>query len=228
MAKGVDTIVEHHALPHELQEDIMNFSITGYATDHFKKQKKWGLFGRKYIKPSQIVISYTKKYTTSLTILSPANEKRALMIYGHISSYMESEMSISDRKFADLTMEIYRCSEAGMIDEVYCILIKQTTDNPNPQSLERGWELLCAMSMFCLPSDVLMRVVAGHSTNMRFMPNATGALAMAVHSILCDHLKHIQLGTTQPRLLRVDELSFEEHIAPLKNFWLPEKVSQSF
>lgn len=111
-----------------------------------------------------------------------------------------------------------------MIDEVYCVLIKQTTDNPHERSLERGWELLCAASFICLPTNPLMRVVAGHSTNMRFMPTPTGALAMAVHSLLCGHLKHYRVGTEQPPVLRVDELSFEEHIAPLKRFWLPEKV----
>ena len=120
MARAVDSIVEHHALPTELQNDIMNFSITGYATDHFKKQKKWGIFGRKYIKPSQIVISYTKKYNTSLTVLSQANEKRAMLVFGLICDYMESEMCISDRKFVEVVMEVNRCMEAGMIDEVYC------------------------------------------------------------------------------------------------------------
>ncbi|CAE7482865.1 hum-6, partial [Symbiodinium microadriaticum] len=223
MAKAVDTIVGHHTLPAELQHDISNFSITGYATDHFKKQKKWGLFGRKYIKPEQIVISYSKKYTTSLTVLSPANEKRALAMYALICSYMETEISISDRKFCEVTMEINRCMEAGMIDEVYCTLIKQTTDNPHERSMERGWELLCAASMICQPTNPLMRVVAGHSTNMRFMPNPTGALAMAVHSLLCGHLKHLEVGSEQPPILRVDELSLDEHIIPLKKFWLPEK-----
>jgi hypothetical protein len=228
-------MIDTHTLPSELKEEITHFSMSGYAKDHFKKQKKWGVFGIKHIKPTEVVISFTKKYSTSLTHLSDADEKIALKIYAMINNYLEAEVGTAtatatteqqDRRLRELMVVFNKqLTHTPIQDEVFCQLIKQTTDNPNSLSLERGWELILSLCLCVLPSEALMRVLVGHANTLRSLSSPLGGLALAVHSLCCHHLKSHRLHEQDPiPLFGFSEVSYCEHIEKPKAFFIPLSV----
>lgn len=226
--QAIDAMIDTHTLPPELKDEIVHFSITGYATEHFRKQQVWGMFGRKHIKPSEIVISYNRKYTSALTHLNDADEKTALKIYQKIVQYMETEVGTTeqqDRRLREVMVILNKSSTNNMLDEVFCQLIKQTTENPNLSSLERGWELIYAVTLCVTPSNALMRVLVGHADPLRSLSTPLGGLALAVHSTLCHHLKSHKLHEVDPiSLLGFSEVSYAEHIESARYFYIPTTV----
>lgn len=226
--QAIDAMIDTHTLPPELKEEIVHFSISGYATEHFKKQQVWGMFGRKHIKPSEIVISYNRKYTSALTHLNDADEKIALKIYQKIVTYMETEVGTieqQDRRLREVMVILNKNPLHNILDEVFCQLIKQTTDNPSISSLERGWELIYAICLCVTPSNALMRVLVGHANPLRSLSSPLGGLTLAVHSTLCHHLKSHKLHENDPiTLLGFSEISYGDHIESARTFYIPTTV----
>lgn len=222
-------MIVSHTLPSELKEEIQHFSMSGYAKDHFKKQKKWGVFGVKHIKPTEVVISFSKKYNTSLTHLSDSDEKIALKIYSKICNYMDDEEVLPDqldRRLQEIMVVFNRhCTNTPIQEEVYCQLIKQTTDNPNIISLERGWELILALCLCIQPSDALMRVLVSHAEMHRAESSSLGGLSLTVHSVLCHHLRSHKLHEQDPvAFFGFSEISYSEHIQRARSFFIPSTV----
>eukprot|EP00163_Fabomonas_tropica_P034913 TRINITY_DN997_c0_g1_i2.p1 TRINITY_DN997_c0_g1~~TRINITY_DN997_c0_g1_i2.p1 ORF type:complete len:252 (+),score=54.53 TRINITY_DN997_c0_g1_i2:303-1058(+) len=90
---------------------------------------------------------------TSLTRLAPGplGAQLATKMFKNILGFM------GDRKYnypAALLHEIIdTCiGNRAMRDEVYCQLLKQLTNNPNPESLNRGWKALRACINYFAPT----------------------------------------------------------------------------
>jgi hypothetical protein len=225
-------------LAKDLQEEIARFSIQGYAETHFMAKKRWSLMGRKTIKNSDRHIVYTTKISTPLTIMATEVTKQALSLFQSIFKYMDrgSEDDIGrGREFLALVrdqdqLRYARRTENDMMSELYCQLIQQTTDNPHPSSLERGWELLCLLILSgLLPSTSLMNILIGHANLVRFESSATGAFALLLHSALCCHVAAMRdTGSHDASVMThfppLSDVSYEDHVVPLRNGYMAEKV----
>lgn len=90
---------------------------------------------------------------TSLTRLDDAEHKRlATRVFKNIMGYM------GDRQYSYPTMLAHEVTkmgidEPGLRDEIYCQLVKQLIDNPNPDSISRGWNLMALCLSSFPPSD---------------------------------------------------------------------------
>lgn len=70
-------------------------------------------------------------------------------------------------------------------NEIYCSLIKQTTDNPSEASLLRGWHMIAACAHAFLPQDEdLLYCVILHADRARTFPDAIGGVAYYTYNIL--------------------------------------------
>ncbi|CDW55866.1 myosin VIIa [Trichuris trichiura] len=89
--------------------------------------------------------------------------RMAVLMYRAVLKYMDS-MSIdgSRANVCDLTESVFApaIKQTVLRDEVYCQILKQLTNNPNPVSVEKGWELLWLCSGLFAPSQTLHNEVA--------------------------------------------------------------------
>lgn len=98
------------------------------------------MFGRDKLKLSMLV--WTKEpIPTSLTNLSQLHAKQAVKLFKNILGFM------GDRSLPYVTQLAQDFIEQGLAtpeirDELYCQLIKQLTENPNPSSVAKGWQLM--------------------------------------------------------------------------------------
>jgi hypothetical protein len=68
-------------------------------------------------------------------------------------------------------------NQAGLIDELYCQIWKQTTENPNPDSVKKGWELMAILSGLAQPADALLEPLLDHLTAVGQSGDVIGLLA---------------------------------------------------
>jgi hypothetical protein len=220
----------------ELKEEISRFSIRGYAEEHFKTQKKWGIFGRKAVKTSEIKMGYATKLAKPLTVLSKGLYKNALAMFQSIVTYMDKSSGGDASRGVQLftlirTYDQLRYSKNGLVEELYCQLIQQTTDNPSPPSLERGWEVMATFVYSgLLPQQKLLNVIIGHANSFRYAPSATGAFALFVHSVLCLRVRALREGGGAPdthtpaQFSPLSDMSYEADVVPLRAGFIAEKV----
>ena len=92
------------------------------------------------------MLKWTKKpIPTSLTNLGPMFAKTATKLFKNILGFMGDRTIPYPQMLAqDLLNQCLATPE--MRDEIYCQIIKQLHENPNPQSLSKGWQLM----EFCL------------------------------------------------------------------------------
>ena len=221
----------------ELKNEIAKFSIRGYAENHFKTKKKWGFFGRTAIKTSERKMGYATKLAMPLTVLSKPLYTNALTMFQSIVQYMDKgSENIAARGVQLLTLirnyDQLRYSNNGLIEELYCQLIQQTTENPLPVSVERGWEVIALFVLLgLLPQADLLNVIIGHADLFRFATNATGAFALIVHSVLCCHVKALtETGAIDSSIqfIPLSDISYEEDILSLHSMFISQKVKEEF
>lgn len=68
-------------------------------------------------------------------------------------------------------------NQPGLIDELYCQIWKQTIENPNPESVKKGWELMAILSGLAKPADGLLEPLLDHLTAVGQTGDAVGHLA---------------------------------------------------
>ena len=233
MIHAYNVLIDNFRMSDELKEEISRFSIRGYAAEHFsKKKKKWGVFRRKTVKNSERKMGYTTKLSQPLTVISKELHKSALLMFQNIYKYMDKNDREKDRGehfFALISnYESLRPCQNGLLEELYCQLIQQTTDNPNAMSLERGWEVLAVLTLSGLyPQDELVHVLIGHADTYRFCPSATGAFAIATHSAVCLHVKALRNDNQAKAYIQLPILSdvnYEKDVVPLRSMHITHKV----
>jgi len=101
-------------------------------------------FGREALRLG--MLKWTKKpIPTSLTNMSSTYAKMASKLFKNILGYMgDRSLSYPVMLAQDLLNQALETPEIR--DEIYCQIIKQLTENPSPQSISKGWQLM----EFCL------------------------------------------------------------------------------
>ena len=93
---------------------------------------------------------------------------------------------------SEITDQIFQpcLSNEGLVDEVYCQLIKQCTENKHQQTLERYWQLLWLATGLMVPSQTLFREVVTFFKTSYNPENKTLQLAIDCLSRINKTLRH--------------------------------------
>ena len=113
---------------------------------------KRGLFGKR-LTPDHLLTWSKESLTKPLfRTMDKILKREAAEIFKLIQIYMGDRKS---KQIASLTTCLELTTKGWSLpsirDELYLQLIKQTNDNPNADSLQRGWELLGMTFKFNLP-----------------------------------------------------------------------------
>ncbi|RUS26185.1 hypothetical protein BC938DRAFT_471108 [Jimgerdemannia flammicorona] len=167
-------------LPSELQLDITQFAIDGFARQYFSKHKK-GIF-RKRVPVEEMLCWSKESIKQPLIVLNKDLHKDALRCYKHIQRVMGDKPR---QKGNSINEDIQWLLDRGIVqgqlrDEIYVQVCKQLNGNPSGwmepngvfkapveltnvmvafihtrESIFHGWELLCVITVTFPPSKNL-------------------------------------------------------------------------
>ncbi|KAI8973225.1 hypothetical protein BDF20DRAFT_837192 [Mycotypha africana] len=153
------------SLPPGLKDDISCFAIDGFAQKYFATHKR-GLFRRKV--PMSDMLKWSKtSIKQPLIMINKDLNKDALKCFKLIQVIMGDR---TKSRHSDRIEDIQHVLECGILkgqmrDEIYVQICKQLQDNPksvsfttddeNSDSIRKGWELLCIVSITFPPSKNL-------------------------------------------------------------------------
>ncbi|OUC46847.1 RhoGAP domain protein [Trichinella nativa] len=144
--------MHHH---HQQQQQLLRLKesdgVELYPHEYLNRHKK-GLFGKR--QSVQSMLSWTRK--PLIMTVDKAVKKEAREIFKRIQAYM------GDRKVKKSTITVDMLAldvcvrgwaKPALRDEIFIQLCKQTTENPRPESVRRGWELMSICLKFFPPSS---------------------------------------------------------------------------
>lgn len=138
------------------EEDLSSYTFKKYGEIHFNQKKK--MLGKKY------VLAELLKYSEAplkrpLHKLSHSNiEKKAVnaskLVFNFIERPSEDETA-SYRTLVHLLNIAVTDAPQELRDEIFCQIVKQVNENPDPLSVFRGWQLLSLCCGAFPPSKTL-------------------------------------------------------------------------
>ncbi|KAG6378343.1 hypothetical protein JVT61DRAFT_14068 [Boletus reticuloceps] len=160
----------HPVLPHDLASDIQQFSESDYARQYFSTHRRGFLFRRRV--PVVQMMTWQKAPLTSplLTLNRPlkTDAVKIFKVIQHIMGDRERErpvgIPVHNGSTSSLPMNSMGLLEeerwllgeglthGELRDEIYCQLMKQLSGNPNPESVFKGWQMLCVLLIAFPPS----------------------------------------------------------------------------
>ncbi|GJE99020.1 RhoGAP-domain-containing protein [Phanerochaete sordida] len=150
------------ALPDDLASDIQQFSESQFAKQYFSTHRTGFIFRRKV--PVEQMMTWQKGPLSSpLLQLSKHLHKEAIKTFKAIQRVMGDRDrphngSTTSLVASNALLEEERAllgdgiTHGELRDEIYCQVMKQLTGNPNPESVFRGWQLLCVLLVTFPPS----------------------------------------------------------------------------
>ncbi|KAI9285037.1 Rho GTPase activation protein, partial [Umbelopsis sp. AD052] len=142
-------------LPANLQREITQFVIDGFAKKYFSTHKK-GLFRRKV--PMEEMLQWTKdSIKQPLMMLNKDLHKDALKSFKLIQMIMGDRSRPRNSSANEDLQWLCNCgiTQGQMRDEIYVQVCKQLNNNPNKWSVLKGWEILCVITITFPPSKNL-------------------------------------------------------------------------
>ncbi|RIB02959.1 hypothetical protein C2G38_2255281 [Gigaspora rosea] len=174
-------------LPVELQQDINRFRIDGFARKYFNTHKK-GIFRRKV--PVEKMLKFQKDgLKQPLMVLNPNIQKDAIKCFKTIQRIM-GDRSKGRNGSSNILESIQWLLDCGILhgelrDEIYVQICKQLNDNPNKESIRKGWELLSVVTVTFPPSKNFEAYLLNFiSDNFNVRENQIDVLSKHVHSRL--------------------------------------------
>ncbi|KAF8828813.1 hypothetical protein HHX47_DHR3000364 [Lentinula edodes] len=167
------------ALPHDLASDILQFSESDYAKQYFSTHRSGFIFKRR-IPVAQLAPLSSPLLTLKGNLNRDA--VKIFKVVQHIMGDREKERGLGVRAPADYvstvspinssTTSLGHSSSSShnhvleeerwllgeglthgeLRDEIYCQVMKQLSKNPNPESVFKGWQLLCVLLITFPPS----------------------------------------------------------------------------
>jgi len=154
-----NTIPTPPALPKE--KKIPKSELAKY--DQLGKHKKGLIFKKKVTIAT--MLKWTKECIPApmLMTLKKPDHKAAVMMFRQIQMAM-GDRNAKGRPFVQIVLAIIaKCwTSPSLRDELYLQLCKQTTQNPNPTSCERGWEVLGIALSFFPPTNKFFSYLEGY------------------------------------------------------------------
>lgn len=158
-------------LPHDLASDIQQFVESDYARQYFSTHRRGFIFRRR-VPVAQMMTWQKTPLSSPLLALNRPLKTDAVKIFKviqHIMGDREREKPVgipvhnthngstsSLPTMGLLEEERWLLSEGlahgELRDEIYCQLMKQLSGNPNPESVFKGWQMLCVLLIAFPPS----------------------------------------------------------------------------
>ncbi|CEP08544.1 hypothetical protein [Parasitella parasitica] len=144
------------SLPSSLQQEINQFSIDGFAHKYFATHKR-GLFRRTV--PMNELLCWTKD-----SIKQPLlNSNKSMFSKDALKCFKTLQMLMNDRPrsrafdYIESLQSLLSCgiAKGQMRDEIYVQICRQLNKNPSDESIKKGWEILCVVSVTFPPSKNL-------------------------------------------------------------------------
>ena len=147
--------------------DTGKFTMRTFASRKFRTRGTRATIKRDTVYDMTERLQYTKKsLTDSLTALkSPAFNKESEKLFIMIQQYMgDLKMGKKDGPKNEIVRKVISrgIEERSLRDEIFCQIIKQTTENPNKTSNILGWQLLCLCTGCFLPTEDFSKYLVGH------------------------------------------------------------------
>ncbi|GBC02411.1 hypothetical protein RclHR1_04600011 [Rhizophagus clarus] len=173
-------------LPPELQQDISKFRIDGFARKYFTTHKK-GIFRRKV--PLEKMLLFQKDLINQpLMTLNSYIQKDAIRCFKVIQRVMGDRSkgrSSSNSVLEDIQWLLDRGITYGELrDEIYVQICKQLNNNPNSESVRKGWELLCVITVTFPPSKNFEAYLVQFTMDHFTQSNQIDILSKHVHNRL--------------------------------------------
>jgi hypothetical protein len=174
------------------------------------------------------VLSYSPgRLQTSLTKLPKSSLGAALDLFRKINEYIKPGFPSDISLLRSILVDVNTMSMVDKFfsDEAYCQALKQCTNNPSPESTERCWHLLLALSLCFLPSKDLAKYICKQARGKRLAGPPLSGLAVTVYKrayyVLQDTegAKHYELTLSKPTAI-----SFEQNIEPLLNYYISPQI----
>jgi hypothetical protein len=130
-------------LPDDLKNDICQFKIDGYAKKYFGVQRR-GIFRRKV--PLKKVLVYQKDPISGpLLTMAPTLAKDAVKCFKILQKVLTGKGTMME-SFADIQALLEKGIRVGSLrDEIFVQSIKQLSQNPKPNQVHRGWQLMSVL-----------------------------------------------------------------------------------
>jgi hypothetical protein len=139
-----DLLIRSKKLPDDLKFDISQFKIDGYAKKYFAVQRR-GIFRRKV--PLKKVLVYQKDPISGplLMTMAPTLSKDAVKCFKTLQKILAGKGTMMDC-FMDIQGLLEKGIRIGSLrDEIFVQSMKQLSENPKPNQVHRGWQLMSVL-----------------------------------------------------------------------------------